>query len=209
MTILELLKRWVVEAEPEVRAEGPTPIPPEYPRSFAEFVGQEEVLRSLKAEVLAVRSGRHTLSHLLLNGPPGVGKTALAYVLAGELSMAIYESTGAEFPTQDAMLETLSRIGDLWDRSKLSVLWLVDEIDGMTRVASYTVFGLMTHGYVTWKGQRYGGTPITVMGTTNRMAGVPGPLKSRFGEVLDVDFYSPVELAEIARRSAVRMGLSL
>lgn len=68
---------------------------------------------------------------------------------------------------------------------------------------------LMRHGYVTWQGQRHGGVPIVFVGTTNRMASVPGALKSRFAEHIRLDFYTAAELALIARQSARRMGLSL
>jgi Holliday junction DNA helicase RuvB len=192
----------------DVRAE-PIGPPPDYPRSFAEFVGQEEVIRALKAEVETVRRSGRPLAHILFYGPPGVGKSALAYVLAGELALSLYESSGAEFSTQALTLEALANIAGLYDTTGRPILWLIDELDGMTRAASYTIHSLMTHGYVTWQGQRFGGVPITVMGTTNRMSSVPPALKSRFQETLDIGFYSPAELAVVADRSAKRLELFL
>jgi Holliday junction DNA helicase RuvB len=195
-------------AEYDVR-ESPSPVSQEYPKSLTEFVGQEEAVRLLRAEVAAALRERRPLSHILLYGPPGVGKSALAYVLAHESGAELYESSGAEFPTQRDVMETLGRIGRLHDVSGKPVIWLVDELDGMTRIASYAAHSLMLTGAVTWQGERYGNVPVSIIGTTNSMSRVPRALKSRFHEVILIDFYPPTDLAEIARRSALRMGLTL
>lgn len=166
----------------------------------------------LRAEVAAAKREGRPLAHMLFYGPPGVGKTALAHVLAAEMGgLPVYESTGAEFPTQRETVETLGRVGRLWEESNRppGIVWLVDELDGMARVASYPLHSLMISGAVNWQGQRYGGVPITVLATTNHMARVHRALKSRFQEVVLIDYYSPEELAEVARRTAARMGFSL
>ncbi len=201
----------VVEPEPpgpDVR-EDPQPRDPTMPRSFAEFVGQEEAVRLLKAEVAAAKREGRLLSHLLLYGPPGVGKTALAFILAEEMGYAVYESTGAEFPTQAEMIQTLGRVGELCANAGRPAVFLLDEVDGMARTASYPLHSLMTSGYVQWRGAKYGPANVTVLATTNHMARVHRALKSRFQEVVLIDYYSPVELAEIAFWSAVRMGFDL
>ena len=162
----------------------------------------------LRAEVDAARREGRVLAHLLFHGPPGLGKTAMAHVLAGEVGYTLYESSGAEYPSQQAMLDACATVGDLHQATGRPVLWLIDEVDGMARQAAYVIFGLMTHGYVTWMGGRYG-CPVTVVGTTNRMASVPGALKSRFAEHIHLDFYPPEDLARIANQSAVGMGMLL
>jgi Holliday junction DNA helicase RuvB len=195
--------------EPDVREE-PVRADPTQPQSFADFVGQAEVVRLLRTEVEAARRERRSLSHMLLYGPPGVGKTALAFVLAGEMgNLPIYESSGAEFSNQTDVLAAAGSIGRLFDVTGKPIVWIIDEADGMTRVASYPLHTLMTHGYVQWRGERYGGVPVTVLATTNHIARVPRALKSRFNEIVLIDYYGPSELAEIARRSAARMGFSL
>lgn len=195
------------QVEPDVR-ESPQPRP-DYPRGFEEFVGQAETVRLLRTEVQAAKRERRPLSHILLYGPPGVGKTALAFVLAGETGAAIYESSGAEFSTQTETVETLGRVGRLHDLTQKPVVLLIDEIDGITRIASYPLHSLMVSGEVAWKGDRFGGVPVTVVGTTNSMSRVPRALKSRFNEVALIDYYPPADLAEIAKRSAARMGFGL
>lgn len=187
----------------------PQPGDPTMPRSFADFVGQEEAVRLLRAEVAAAKREGRALAHILLYGPPGVGKSMLAYVLAAEIGAAVYEATGAEFATQRDVVEALGRIGELHDRTGLPIVFLLDEADGMARVASYPLHCLMTSQYVQWKGERYGGVPITILATTNHMARVHRALKSRFHEVVLIDYYPPVELAEIAYWSALRMGFEL
>lgn len=213
--VAELLKHWgVQQAAPslvEVRVE-PQPVPADYPQSFAEFVGQGEVVRALEVEVAAVRRTGRQLKHILLYGPPGVGKTGLAYVLAGELGMTLYESSGAEFRNQDSIVlegGPLQNIGLLWEQTRRPILWLIDEIDEMARAASYVLHPLMTHNYVTWGGVRHGGVPITILGTTNRMASVPSALRSRFKDRHFVGYYAPDELADIAKRTAERRGFAL
>lgn len=200
-------------AEPQVEhdvREDPHPTPPDYPRGFADFVGQAETVRLLCTEVEAAKRERRPLSHILLYGPPGVGKTALAFVLAGEMGgLPIYESSGAEFSNQTDILAAMGNIGRLFDVTGKPIVWIIDEADGMARVASYPLFSLMTHGYVQWRGERFGNVPVTIVGTTNHMARVPRALKSRFHEVILIDFYPPTDLAEIARRSARRMGFTL
>ncbi len=194
---------------PDVR-ESRQPIPPEYPRSFSEFTGQAEAVQMLRTECEAARREGRPLAHLLFAGPPGCGKTALCHALAAEMNYALFESTGAEYQTQQAMLDALLSIDRLQAATRQPTLWLIDEVDAVGRTASYTVHSLMTHGYVVWRGQRYGPSfPVVVAGTTNRMAAVPPALKSRFAEHVAVDYYPPEELAAIAKHSALGLGLML
>lgn len=196
------------QAAPDARLSSP-PGGDLYPRSFDEFVGQAEVERLLRVEVEAAQLRRRPLAHIGFYGPPGLGKTALGHVLAGEMGMALYESSGPEYPTQKDVIQAVENIGVLGLQTGKAVLWLIDEIDGMARIASYVIHPLMTHGYVVWQGKRWAGVDVTVVGTTNRMSSVPGPLKSRFQEAIFVGFYSEAELAEVARRTAARVEVEI
>ncbi|MGH2625196.1 MAG: AAA family ATPase, partial [Anaerolineales bacterium] len=194
---------------PDVR-EWPQQPADEYPRNFTEFFGQDEAVALLRTEVNAAKREGRAFGHVLFYGPPGCGKTGLAHVLAAEIGYVIFESSGAEYSNQQAMLDALLSIARLQDMTNRPTLWLIDEIDGLARVASYVVHSLMTHGYVVWRGQRYGPAwPVVVLGTTNRMAGVPRALKSRFAEHVAIDYYHMDELALMAKHTAVKMGMLL
>lgn len=183
---------------------------PFYPRSFDEYVGQKELINLLRLEVESAKRARRSLSHLLFFGPAGVGKTALAHVLAAEMGAELWQSTGPEFPDQPSVFRTLDAITEIAVRKRKAVFWLIDEIDGMPRVSTYAIFTMMTHGYCTWQGQElYKGLPLSILGTTNYLANVPGALKSRFAEVMAIQYYPPDELAIIAQQSAIRMGFVL
>lgn len=186
------------------------------PTTFETFVGQNLAKRELALEVLATARSQRRLTDILLYGPPGTGKSAVVSVLAWELgscypnggnptSLPVYQSTGAEFDTAKKVYETFLQIPD----DPRGVIWLIDEVDGINRTASYSLHCVMTHGYILWGGQAIGGSPVTIVGTTNHMASVPRALKSRFAVRIRLDYYSPEELAEIAKQSARLMGLTI
>lgn len=195
------------KVHPTVEQERPGAL---YPTSFETFVGQREVVMLLKVEAAAAKRMKRPLTHLLFTGPPGLGKTAAAHVLASEVGAVLYESSGPEYPDQSAALLTLDDLVILHEKTGLPVVWLIDEIDGMARSATYSTHGVMTHGFATWRGHRlYEGLPLTIIGTSNFLASVPGALKSRFGDVLTLEYYPPEDLTAIAVLSARRLGLEL
>src|SRR3989442_15050005 len=150
------------------------------PKSLSEFAGQDEAVRLLRVEVEAARRIGRPLAHVLLYGPPGVGKTALAHVLAPEAGALVYESSGAEFPTQRDLLLAFARIGELHRPTGKPVVWIIDEIDAIPRTTTYALHGLLTHGYIVWESLKYGLVPLTVVGSTNNLALVHPALMDRF-----------------------------
>lgn len=186
------------------------------PTRFEHFIGQNLAKRELVLEVLATARAQRRLADILLYGPPGLGKSQIVSVLAWELGacypnggnptpLPMHQSTGAEFDTAKKVYETFLQIPD----DPRGVIWLIDEVDGINRTASYVLHMLMTHGYIPWDGKAIGGSPVTIIGTTNHMASVPRALKSRFSVRIRLDYYSPEELAEIAKQSARLMGLTI
>ncbi len=85
--------------------ESPTPAPPEYPTSFNGIVGQEEIVTLLQLKVQAARREGKPLGHMLFYGPPGTGKARLCHLLARKVNYLLYESSGAEFPNRQAIVE--------------------------------------------------------------------------------------------------------
>lgn len=181
-----------------------------YPTRFEEFIGQKDLMLLLRMEVEVARRSGRPLAHLLFYGPPGVGKSAAAYVLAAESSATLFEASGPEFSSQEEVFRILDSTVDLYQRTELPIVLLIDEIDGMERKASYALHSLMVVGYCTWRGARlYEHLPLSIVGTCNFLSAVPRALKSRFAEVLEIGYYEPHELALIAKQSAAKMGFSL
>ncbi len=204
-----------IEHHPEVEPKSDvrdTPAPAMdslYPRSFDEFLGQEEPKRLLQMEVALARSERRPMGHVLLWSPPGLGKTALAAVLANELGALLYPCSGSELQSQQDVIETFARVGGWWAEHRRPVLVLIDEIDAMSRKAGQVLHHVMTHGTLLWKGQEYGGVPLTIIGGTNHISDVDDALRSRFQDEIRLDFYTPEELAAVAKQAALKMGFTL
>lgn len=183
------------------------------PTRFENFIGQDLARRELALEVLATARSKRKLSDMLFYGPPGLGKTSLVFVLANELGrcygsdepLTVWQSTGAEFENPKRVFETFQKIPE----DPRGVIWLIDEVDGINRTASYSLHTLMTHGYMVWDGQQIGRNPVTIIGTTNHMASVPRALKSRFAIRIRLDYYSPADLSIIATQAAGVMQLHL
>lgn len=185
------------------------PEPPLMPQSFEEFVGQREAKTILSIEAATVRRTGRTFAHVLAYGPPGVGKTSLAYVCANEVGAVVFSASGAEYPDQRSLLLAFSAVGKLYSQTGRAVFWVIDEIDGIPRVASYVLHSLLQSNYVVFEGTKYGQTPVTVFATTNHVARVSAPLRDRFPIQCKLDLYAPEELALLAEGAARKRGLQL
>lgn len=178
------------------------------PHSLDEYAGQDEAKALLRIEVEAAKRTGRPLNHLMVYGPPGVGKTSLAHVLANETGSLLYPSSGAEFISQREILQAFARIGSWHRQTGKPVVWLTDELDAIPRIASYVLHSLLSFGYVTYEGARFGLVPITIIGTTNFVSYVPPALRSRLLPI-KLDFYSVGELAAIAMLAARKIGITL
>lgn len=184
------------------------------PRTLSEFVGQRDAVRLLEVEVRAWRSGSRTLPlNLLFYGPPGLGKSSLAYCLANELGLKVYPSTAAEFQGQSDVLRAVGDMGT-WEGSKGyapdGILWLLDELDGAeNRRTMYPIYPLLTSRVVHFKGEKYGfRKPLVIVATCNHMSGVNNALKSRLVSI-PFDYYPIADLTIIATAVAKKLGFDL
>ncbi len=178
------------------------------PLRLADFVGQDRLKEKLQVSVTAARKRGEPLDHILLSGPPGLGKTTLAAITASEL--------GSRFHSTSA--PALSRAGDLAKiltvLEERDVLFL-DEIHRLPRACEEILYPAMEDGYidfilgegVTAQSIKLHLKPFTLIGATTRSGMLSAPLKSRFGIDLKVEYYAVGELATIVLRSARLLGI--
>ena len=173
------------------------------PKRLDEFIGQARVREQLSLVLhSALRRGRPP-DHLLMSGPPGLGKTTLAMIIAGELGMPLRISSGPAIERAGDLAAVLSTL------SEGEVLFL-DEIHRMARPAEEMLYVAMEDFRVdVVVGKGPGATaipldiaPFTLVGATTRAGLLPAPLRDRFGFVAHMDFYEPADLERIIDRSA-------
>jgi Holliday junction DNA helicase RuvB len=180
------------------------------PRSLEEFVGQEEVRRNLIIAITATLGRGEALDHVLVHGPPGLGKTTLAFILAQELGVGIKATSGP----------VIERAGDLaailTSLSPRDVLF-IDEVHRLPTVVEEILYPAMEDFRLDLViGQGPGARTVkldiprfTLVGATTRAGLLTPALRDRFGLSLRLEFYSPEELARITTRAAQVLGLEI
>jgi Holliday junction DNA helicase RuvB len=180
------------------------------PQRFDEFVGQHKVMDNLRVYVEAARLRGEPLDHVLLCGPPGLGKTTVAQILGNELGKSVYTAHGPA-------IEHKGQLAALLTRMERGDVLFIDEIHRLTPVLEenlYTAVEDFRIDIVQGEGA-YAATlqlplqPFTLVAATTRTGLLTNPMLSRFGIVERMDYYPPEELAEIVRRSARLLSLSL
>ncbi len=180
------------------------------PRRLGEYINQDKVKSNLSISIEAARGRGEPLDHVLLYGPPGLGKTTLAYIIAAEMGVSIRVTSGP----------AIERIGDL--AAILTSLQggdvlFIDEIHRLSRVVEEFLYPALEDGAIDWvtgKGPgarsiRLAIKPFTLVGATTRYAMMSPPLRDRFGAVYRLDFHDVDALAQIIRRSASIIGIAI
>ena len=179
------------------------------PRSLDEFVGQQRVKEQLEIALTAAKARGESLDHVLLAGPPGLGKTSLAYIVREELGVGIRTIAGPAVEKKDiaAILTALEPRDVLF----------VDEIHRMSRTAEEILYPALEDfriDIVMGEGAAARTLtldlpPFTLVGATTRTGLLTTPLRDRFGLTFRLDYYDPVELGAIVNRSARILGVDI
>jgi len=173
------------------------------PKVLTEYIGQEKVKENLSIFIEAAKQRKESLDHVLLYGPPGLGKTTLAGIIANELNVNFRITSGPaiEKPGDLAALLTNLNTGDVL---------FIDEVHRLSRSVEEILYPAMEDfalDIITGKGQMAASYHLplpkfTLVGATTRAGQLSAPLRDRFGVVLRLEMYSPLELSRIVTRSA-------
>lgn len=180
------------------------------PQYLADFIGQEQLKKSLRVFLQAARERNEALEHLLLAGPPGLGKTSLAQIVARELNTSIRVTAGP------ALTKIADLAGILTSLQPGDVLF-IDEIHRLQRSIEEVLYPAMEDYCLDLVvGQGPGAKTLrldlprfTLVGATTRIGMLGAPLRDRFGMTYRLDFYSEAEMEEIIRRSAALLAIRI
>ena len=180
------------------------------PRRLDEFVGQTQVKDQLEILMQAARMRQEPVEHLLLCGPPGLGKTTLANIVAAEMGVNLRVTSGPAIEFQGALASLLTSLQDQ------DVLF-IDEVHRLQRAVEESLYPAMEEfafDFVSGKGAgaqtiRLSLGRFTVIGATTREGMLSAPLRDRFGATFRLDFYQPEELRTIVSRSARLLGVEM
>jgi Holliday junction DNA helicase RuvB len=180
------------------------------PRRLDDYIGQDRIREQLQVAIEAAKQRGEALDHTLLYGPPGLGKTTLAYVIANELGVAMRTTAG---PVIEKPGDLAGILSNLQPREVL----FIDEIHRLPPAIEEILYPAMEDFELDIViGQGPGARsvkvpvePFTLVGATTRAGLLTSPLRARFGIVQRLDFYSPSDIEEIARRSARILGIPM
>ncbi len=180
------------------------------PRTLDEYIGQDRVRENLQVSIAAAKHRGEALDHVLLYGPPGLGKTTLAYVIGNELGVPVRATAG---PVIERPGDLAAMLTNLQEHEVL----FIDEIHRMSPSIEEILYPAMEDYELDivigqGPGARSVKVPLqkfTLVGATTRAGMLTGPLRARFGIVHRLDFYTETDIQEIVRRSARILGVSI
>jgi len=177
------------------------------PRSFDDYVGQDRLKKNLKLAIEAAKKREEPLDHILLNGPPGLGKTTMATVIANEMGRSIRVTSGPAIEKAGDLASILTNLQD-------GDILFIDEIHRLGRTVEEVLYSAMEDyklDIMIGKGPaarsvRLDLPKFTVIGATTRAGALAAPLRDRFGHIYRLEFYTPEEITHIILRAASILG---
>jgi Holliday junction DNA helicase RuvB len=173
------------------------------PSSLAEYIGQEKLKSNLEISIAAAKGRGEPLDHMLLHGPPGLGKTTLAHIVGAEMETRVKATSGPALERPADMVSILTRLqeGDIL---------FVDEVHRLSRVVEEVLYPAMEDFFVSWvidkglkaRSMNLSVKPFTMVAATTRYGMVSSPLRDRFGTVHRLEFYDNESMRIIVERSA-------
>ncbi len=180
------------------------------PHNFDEFIGQKKIVDNLKIFAKAAKDRKESLDHILLCGPPGLGKTTLAHIIANELGVNIFVSSGPAIEKKGDLAGLLTNLSD-------NDVLFIDEIHRLNAAVEENLYPAMedfhfdiiigegAHARIVNLPLK----PFTLVGATTRTGLLSSPLRDRFGYVETLDFYTPEDLKKIVKRSAKILSIQI
>ena len=180
------------------------------PQTFDEYVGQERLKRNLRLAIEAAKKRGEPIDHVLLYGPPGLGKTTMAGVIAHEMGAGLRVTSGPAIEKAGDLASILTNLAD-------GDILFIDEIHRLGRAVEEVLYSAMEDyklDIVIGKGPaarsvRLDLPHFTVIGATTRTGSLAAPLRDRFGHIYRLEFYTPADIAQIVRRSAAILATAI
>ncbi len=180
------------------------------PLQFSDFIGQDKIKDNILISIQAAKSRQEPLEHIIFSGPPGLGKTTLAHIIAHEMGTKITTTSGPAIERAGDLIGILTNL----DRGDIL---FIDEIHRLSNVVEEFLYPAMEDykiDFIIDKGPyaktiKFNLKPFTLIGATTRSGLLTAPLRSRFGMQYHLDFYPPEELVNIVKKSASVLAMEL